>query len=107
MTLATLGASGSPGSHKPFMPMLPKWPHIRQYSDFDRPEGVSREEWGVECAKALETAIHYEGAQSVAAFLATPHGCGPDYAVVPPKPIGKQYERFAIVTMCFLSRMKL
>ena len=85
MTLATLGASGSPGSHKPFMPMLPKWPHIRQYSDFDRPEGVSREEWGVECAKALETAIHYEGAQSVAAFLATPHGCGPDYAVVPPK----------------------
>ena len=84
MTLATLGASGSPGSHKPFMPMIPKWPHIRQYSDFDRPEGVSREEWGVECAKALETAIHYEGAQSVAAFLATPHGCGADYAVVPP-----------------------
>ena len=46
MTLATLGASGSPGSQKPFMPMIPKWPHIRQYSDFDRPEGVSREEWG-------------------------------------------------------------
>ena len=84
MTLATLGASGSPGSHKPFMPMIPKWPHIRQYSDFDRPAEVSREEWGVECAKALETAIHYEGAQSVAAFLATPHGCGADYAVVPP-----------------------
>ena len=85
MTLATLGASGSPGSHKPFVPMLPKWPHIRQYSDFDRPEGVSREEWGVECAQALEVAIHYEGAQTVAAFLATPHGCGPDYAVVPPQ----------------------
>jgi len=85
MTLATLGASGSPGSHRPFVPMLPKWPHIRQYSDFDRPEGVSREEWGVACAKALEVAIHYEGAQTVAAFLATPHGCGPDYGTVPPQ----------------------
>ena len=31
MTLAALGASGSPGSHKPFVPMIPKWPHIRQY----------------------------------------------------------------------------
>ncbi len=84
MTLATLGASGNPGSHKPFMPMIPKWPHIRQYSDFDRPEGVDREAWGVECAKALETAIHYEGEQSVAAFIATPHGAGADYACVPP-----------------------
>ena len=84
MTLAALGASGSPGSQKPFVPMIPKWPHIRQYSDFDRPISVSREEWGIHCAQALETAIHYEGAQSVAAFLATPHGCGADYAVVPP-----------------------
>ena len=84
MTLATMAASGSPGAHRPFMPMLPKWPHIRQYSDFDRPEGVSREEWGITCANALETTIHYEGAQSVAAFLATPHGCGADYALVPP-----------------------
>ena len=27
MTLATLGASGSPGSHKPFMPMIPMATH--------------------------------------------------------------------------------
>ncbi|MBD3647210.1 MAG: aspartate aminotransferase family protein, partial [Pseudomonadales bacterium] len=38
----------------------------------------------VHCASALETAIHYEGPQTVAAFLATPHGAGPDYALVPP-----------------------
>ena len=31
MTLATLGASGSPGSHRPFMPMILSG-HIRQYS---------------------------------------------------------------------------
>ena len=45
---------------------------------------MSRDEWGVECAKALEFAVHYAGARTVAAFLATPHGCGPDYACVPP-----------------------
>ena len=84
MTLATLGASHNPASQGVFEPMLPSWPHVRQYSDFDRPAGTSREEWGVECAKALEFAIHYAGAKSVAAFLATPHGCGPDYACVPP-----------------------
>ena len=85
MTIATLAASGSPSSQRPFVPLLPKWPHIRQYSDFDRPPGTSRDEWGVVCAKALETAIYYEGPQSVAAFIATPHGAGSDYGVVPPK----------------------
>ena len=84
MTLATLGVSHNPASQSRFEPMLPKWPGIRQYSDFDRPEGTSREEWGVQCAQALETAIHYAGPKTVAAFLATPHGCGADYACVPP-----------------------
>ncbi len=84
MTLGTLGVSHNPVVQSAFEPMLPKWPHIRQYSDFDRPEGTSREEWGVECAKALEFAIHYAGPKTVAAFLATPHGCGADYACVPP-----------------------
>ncbi len=84
MTLATLGVSHNPASQSRFEPMLPKWPGIRQYSDFDRPEGTSREDWGVECAQALETAIHYAGPKTVAAFLATPHGCGADYACVPP-----------------------
>ena len=50
--------------------MLPKWPSIRQYSDHDRPDGTSREEWGVHCANELEYAIHYAGEKTVAAFLA-------------------------------------
>ena len=84
MTIGSLAVSHNPVVQAAFEPMLPKWPHVRQYSDFDRPEGTSREEWGVECAKALEYAIHYAGPKTVAAFLATPHGCGADYACVPP-----------------------
>ncbi len=85
MTLATLGVSGSPGTQRYFEPMIPKWPHIHQYSDYKRPRGVSREEWALQSASELEVAIIYAGPRTVAAYLATPHGAGCDYAVVPPK----------------------
>ncbi len=84
MTLATLAVSGSPGSQIPFDPMLQKFPKVHQYSDYHRPEGMSREEWGVISARELEQAIHYAGADTVAAYLATPHGAGCEYGVVPP-----------------------
>lgn len=85
MTLATLGVSGNPGTHRHFDPMIPHWPHIHQYSDYKKPEGMSREEWGIQSAMALEEAINYAGPHTVSAYLATPHGAGCDYAVVPPK----------------------
>ncbi len=85
MTITTLAVSGSPGSQLPFEPMLQKFPQINQYSDYKKPGGMSREEWGVISAQELEQAIHYAGAQTVAAYLATPHGAGCDYGVVPPK----------------------
>lgn len=84
MTLATLAVSGSPESQAHFDPMLQKFPHIHQYSDYRKPEGMSRDEWGLESAAELEKAIHYAGPKTVAAYLATPHGAGSDYAVVPP-----------------------
>ena len=99
MTLATLGVSGSPGTHKPYVPMIPKWPHIRQYSDFDKPDHLSREEWGVECAKALETAIHYEGEQTVAAFIATLMVPGRITVSCRPRVTGRRFGKFAIDTM--------
>ncbi|MCH7908452.1 MAG: aspartate aminotransferase family protein [Candidatus Hydrogenedentes bacterium] len=85
MTLATLGVSGSWGTQRHFDDMIPHWPHIHQYSDYRKPEGMSREEWAVQSAHELEIAINYAGHQSVAAYLATPHGAGCDYGVVPPK----------------------
>ncbi len=84
MTLATLAVSGNPGSQAHFDPMLQKFPHIRQYSDYGKPYGMDRDTWGEESARELEKAIHYAGPQTVAAYLATPHGAGSDYGVVPP-----------------------
>lgn len=84
MTLATLAISGSPGSQVPFEPMLRRYPQIHQYSDHGKPDDMPRDEWGVICARELEQAIHYAGASTVAAYIATPHGAGCDYGVVPP-----------------------
>ncbi len=85
MTLATLAVSGNPGSQSHYDPMLLKFPRINQYSDFKKPAGMDREEWGIQSAMELENAIHYAGPKTVAAYLATPHGAGCDYGVVPPR----------------------
>ena len=93
MTLATQGLSGNPSYQKYYGPMLTKWSHIHQYSDHDRPEGMSREEWGIKCAQRLEKAIYFEGPRTVSAYIATPHGCGSDYGVVAPKEYWQEIQR--------------
>ena len=93
MTLGTQALSGNPRSMAPFEPMLPKWPHVAQYSDHRRPEGMSRDDWGRECASELERAIHFEGAATVSAFIATPVGCGPDYGLFAPKTYWQEVRR--------------
>jgi adenosylmethionine-8-amino-7-oxononanoate aminotransferase len=45
---------------------------------------MSLEEYAMFCAQELAEAIHYAGAQNVAAFLATPVGTGEDYGLMPP-----------------------
>lgn len=84
MTLATQGLSGNPAYERFYGPMLPRSPHIPQYSDFDKPDHLSRAEWGKKCAEELEKIIYLEGPHTVSAFIATPHGCGTDYGVVAP-----------------------
>lgn len=84
MTLATMALSGHPGTLRHYDPMVQKWPKVFQYSDYRRPEGVSRDEWAVHSARELERLIAFEGPATVAAFIATPHGCGSDYGVVAP-----------------------
>ncbi len=84
MTLATMALSGHPGTLRHYDPMVQQWPKVFQYSDFLRPEGVSRDDWALKSARELERVIAYEGPATVAAFVATPHGCGSDYGVVAP-----------------------
>lgn len=84
MTMATVALSGNPRHLKGLDPMIPRWPRINQYSDHSRPKDVSRDDWAVKCAQELEHTIHYEGADTVAAFIATPHGSGSDYGTVAP-----------------------
>lgn len=93
MTLATMGLAGNPGYHNAFEPMLPAWPHIAQYSEFKRPEGMDRDAWGIQCAAELEKTIYLENASTVAAFIATPHGSGAEYGVVPPVSYWREIRR--------------
>lgn len=84
MTLGGMALSGNPALEGVFDPVMPSWPKMLQYSDYDRPEGVSREDWGVQCAMRLEAIIYQQNPETVAAFIATPIGAGADYGVVPP-----------------------
>lgn len=85
MTLATVALSGNPGMARGFEPMMPQWPKAHQYSDFNRPEDVSRDDWARKSLDDLEKLLHGEGPETIAAIIATPHGCGADYGLVAPK----------------------
>ncbi len=93
MTLATMSLSGNPGSNRHYDPMLIRWPKVAQYSDYRRPKDVSRDDWAVLTAQELERVIHYEGRDTVAAFIATPHGCGTEYGLVAPSVYWREVRR--------------
>lgn len=93
MTLATQSLSGNPGYTHQFEPMLPKWNHIHQYSDHNRPDNIDRDTWGVHCAQELERLIYSEGKDTVCAYIATPHGSGGDYGLVAPTSYWREIRR--------------
>ena len=84
MSLGALSVAGGAGTRKPFDNLLLKWPKIHQYSDYNRPAGMSREEHGVRAAQELEEIVHWVGEEHISAFLATPFGCGTEYALMAP-----------------------
>jgi adenosylmethionine-8-amino-7-oxononanoate aminotransferase len=61
MTLAAMSLAGNPNYKRVFDPMMPAWPHITQYSDYERPAGTEADEWCRRCAAELEKAIEREG----------------------------------------------
>ncbi len=84
MSLGALSVAGISGLRKPYDPMLLKWPKIHQYSENSRPSDLSPEDYGVRMAQELEEVIDFHGKQYISAFMATPWGCGSDYALMPP-----------------------
>lgn len=93
MTLATQSLSGNPGMMQQHEPMLPKWNHVHQYSDHNRPDNMDRDTWGIHCARELERVIYGEGEDTVCAYIATPHGSGGDYGLVAPTSYWREIRR--------------
>ena len=85
MTLATMGLSGNPGVLRAYDPMVPHWPKVPQFSQAGRPDDVTIDDWVDQSLAQIERCFHYEGADTIAAFIATPHGCGSDYGLVAPR----------------------
>ncbi|WP_213309198.1 aspartate aminotransferase family protein [Paraburkholderia sacchari] len=93
MTLATMSLAGNPAYRKTFDPVMSDWLHMAQYSEVNMPPDVSRDAWGVQCAQELERVLYFNNPGTVAAFIATPHGAGADYGLVPPASYWREIRR--------------
>lgn len=93
MTVAAMALAGNPFYNRLFEPLMPRWPHVLQYSDCDRPPSIDRDEWGRTAARRLEQIILLEGPASVAAFFATPIGVGSEYGLFAPQSYWREVRR--------------
>ena len=93
MTLAAMSLAGSPNYKRIFDPMMPAWPHINQYSDYERPAGMDLDQWAERCAAELQRVIDREGKESIAAFIASPVGCGSEYGLIAPQRYWREIRR--------------
>lgn len=84
MSLGALSVAGIPGIKKPFDPMSFHWPKVHQYSERERPAQRNPEEHATRVAEELEEVVYYNGADHIAAFIATPIGAGADYGLIAP-----------------------
>ena len=70
--IAVAGFSGITARRRTFQPMYVDSPHIPPAFCYRCPFEKSYPECGLLCARALETAIHQQGPENVAAFIAEP-----------------------------------
>jgi len=71
-TLGALSVTGNAARRDLYLPMLQPSPHIAPSFCYRCPLGLEYPECAVSCIDELDTAIHQEGADSVAAFIAEP-----------------------------------
>ncbi|MDA1001234.1 MAG: aspartate aminotransferase family protein [bacterium] len=86
VTFGALSASGINANRRMFEPLLPGFRHIPEPNCYrnDFGEGLSEEEVSEAAAHALETAIAFEGPETVGAFIAEPV-MGAGGVIVPPE----------------------
>ncbi|MED4912186.1 aspartate aminotransferase family protein [Brevibacillus centrosporus] len=84
ITMGALSMSGHVLRRKRFVPLLEDYPAITGPYPYRKPEGLSLEEYAMQCANELETAILRVGPEQVAAFIAEPVIGATAGAVVPP-----------------------
>lgn len=85
ITMGALSMSGHVLRRKRFAPLLADYPCISAPYPYRRPNGLSLEDYALQCANELETAILRLGAENVAAFIAEPVIGASGGAVVPPQ----------------------
>lgn len=95
MTVGTMPLAGNPAYRATFDPIMSAYPplYMEQYSEVNMPPGISRDAWGVRCAQELEKVLYFNNPDTVAAFIATPHGAGADYGLVPPASYWREIRR--------------
>lgn len=71
-TLMALSVSGRPAAQAPYLPLLHPTPMIPAPSSYRIPDGLTFEEWCLDCADSLERTVEREGADTVSAFLFEP-----------------------------------
>ncbi|MEJ5358412.1 MAG: aspartate aminotransferase family protein [Desulfobacterales bacterium] len=71
-TLGALALSGHTGRRRLYLPLMPHTPHIAPAYCYRCPFRRTPADCRLECAEDLETAILYEGPESVSAFIAEP-----------------------------------
>lgn len=84
ITMGALSMSGHVLRRKRFVPLLEDYPTISAPYPYRKPDGVSLEDYALQCANELETAILRVGPEQVAAFIAEPVIGASGGAVVPP-----------------------
>jgi len=84
ITIGALSMSGHVLRRKRFVPLLEDYPTISPPYPYRKPENLTMEEYALQCANELETAILRIGPERVAAFIAEPVIGASGGAVVPP-----------------------
>lgn len=71
-TVGALSMTGSLPRRKPFEPYLLNYPKVKAPDCYRGPEGVSAQDYALQCADDLEAAIKIAGPQYISAFIVEP-----------------------------------